>query len=313
MANTYTDTCVNYLGDLFLLGQSNTPFLNLIGGLNGGVRVVNSTEYAMAQGYSLPEAVQPAISEAASVTAPAATTITRSQEINTVQIFQEHVTVSYAKQGNADAISGVSLAGQVQPVRNELDFQIQAHMKKIAKNANYTFLHGAYQKATDNATAAKTRGVLTGITTNVIAASGTPQLDEDMLNDLFRKCANAGMDFTNAALFVDAYNKQKVTGIYKQFAPLDRNIGGMNIKQIETDFGNVMVVFEPTMAGTAALLDLGKIQAVAKNIPGRGQLFYETLAKTGAAENGQIYGELGIDYASEMFHGKITGLAVEAA
>ena len=101
--------------------------------------------------------------------------------------------------------------------------------------------------------------------------------------------------------------------MYGDYAEQDRNIGGKNIKQIETDFGNVMVVYEPTMAGTVALLDMGKIKPVAKDIPGKGQLFYEPLSKVGAGEQGQIYGELGIDYANEAFHGKITGLKSSAA
>lgn len=313
MAVAYTDTCVNYIGDLFQLGQADTPFLNMIGGLNGGVRVVNSTEFAMSQYWQLGTAAQPEIAEVDSMTAPTATTITRDQATNVVQIFQEQVSVSYSKLGNANAISGVALTGETQPVRNELDFQIEAHMKKIAKNANYTFLHGAYAAVTNNTTAVKTRGVVTAITTNAIAQTSTPQLTKAMLDELFLKCADNGMDFANAALFVNGYNKQIVSGMYGDYAEQDRNIGGKNIKQIETDFGNVMVVYEPTMAGTVALLDMGKIQPVAKDIPGKGQLFYEPLSKVGAGEQGQIYGELGIDYANEAFHGKITGLKASAA
>lgn len=313
MAVAYTDTCVNYIGDLFQLGQADTPFLNMIGGLNGGVRVVNSTEFAMSQYWQLGTAAQPEIAEADSMTAPTATTITRDQATNVVQIFQEQVSVSYSKLGNANAISGVALTGETQPVRNELDFQIEAHMKKIAKNANYTFLHGAYAAVTNNTTAVKTRGVVTAITTNAIAQTSTPQLTKAMLDELFLRCADKGMDFANATLFVNGYNKQIVSGMYGDYAEQDRNIGGKNIKQIETDFGNVMVVYEPTMAGTVALLDMGKIQPVAKDIPGKGQLFYEPLSKVGAGEQGQIYGELGIDYANEAFHGKITGLKASAA
>lgn len=44
-------------------------------------------------------------------------------------------------------------------------------------------------------------------------------------------------------------------------------------------------------------------------VPGKGVLFYEELSKTGAAEEGQIYGQLGLDYGPEEYHGTITGLA----
>lgn len=311
MTAALTGNCLNYIGDLFQLGQQDTPFLNMIGGLNG-IRRVNSTKFAMSQHWQLGNAVQPEISETASLTAPTATTITREQSTNVVQIFQEQVSVSYAKLGNYNAIAGLSVTGEEQPVKDEVDFQIEAHMKKVAKNANYTFLHGIFADEIDNATPVKTRGVVTAITTNAVAKTETPLLEKAMLDDLFLRCADAGMDFNNAALFVNGYNKQIVSSFYGDYAELDRNIGGKNIKQIETDFGNVMVVYEPTMAGTVALLDMGKIQPVAKSIPGKGELFYEELSKVGAGTQGMIYGELGIDYAHEAFHGKITGLKASA-
>ena len=35
----------------------------------------------------------------------------------------------------------------------------------------------------------------------------------------------------------------------------------------------------------------------------------EPLAKTGAGEKYQIFGQIGLDYGAEFLHGKITGLA----
>jgi hypothetical protein len=43
-------------------------------------------------------------------------------------------------------------------------------------------------------------------------------------------------------------------------------------------------------------------------IPGKGELFLEPLAKTGAAENSQLYGEWGLQYGPQTMHGEITGL-----
>ena len=40
--------------------------------------------------------------------------------------------------------------------------------------------------------------------------------------------------------------KQAITDLYG-YAPESRNVGGLNIKQIETDFGMVGVVFDPFM------------------------------------------------------------------
>lgn len=307
-----THNLPNFTGELFQLGQNTTPFLNLIGGLNGGnMPVVQSTEYAMGQGWKLDEASQPSISETASATAPEATNFTRAQETNVVQIYQRKINVSYSKMGDANTIAGINVLGEIQPVRNEKDFQITANMAQIAKDINHTFLHGVYQKPTDSDTAAKTRGVLSAIETNVVPNSEKVQLDKKMLNQLFRMYATNGADFNNAAILADAYNVQVLSELYS-VAPADRTIGGTAIKQIVTDFGNVMVVFEPTMNGTLGLFDLNKITPVLRNIVGKGVgLFYEDLAKVGAAETGMLYGEIGIDYTSESFHGKITNLVTE--
>lgn len=43
-------------------------------------------------------------------------------------------------------------------------------------------------------------------------------------------------------------------------------------------------------------------------LPGKGNFFLEPLSKTGAADKYQIYGQLGLDYGAEWYHGKLTGL-----
>lgn len=302
----------NYTGALFRLGQSTTPFLNLIGGISGGnVRTVNSTEFALNQNWKTNAPKQPAISEKASATAPEATHYKREQEYNVVQIFQEAVDITYSKMGDANTIAGINVLGGEQPVQNELDFQIKAHLAQIALDTNYTFLKGAYAKAATAEEANQSRGILTAITTNVVDNTSAVELTKDMMQKLFRTCADNGMNFDNAAILVNSYNKQKVSDIYG-LAPDDRNVGGVNINQIETDFGRVMIVYEPLMEGELGLFDMSKIRPVTRIIPNKGYgVFYEPLAKVGASERGQLYGELGLDYASEAFHGKITNLVKE--
>jgi hypothetical protein len=43
-------------------------------------------------------------------------------------------------------------------------------------------------------------------------------------------------------------------------------------------------------------------------IEGKGHFFTEPLAKTGAYDRVQIYGELGLEYGPEQFHGKIVDI-----
>jgi hypothetical protein len=318
MANTNNPAtvwnCPNYTGELYLIGANQTPFLNLIGGLQGGmVRTVSAFEFPLAQPWALESAAQPAVTETASLTAPDPWTYVRGQDNNTVQIFHRAVTVSYAKQSVtgaivADATTGLIDKNENQPVANERDFQIAAHMRQIAVNTDYTFLNGAYQQATNAGVAAKTRGIITAATTNTVAA-GAAQLSRNLFNQLIRTMAGNGAEFVNPVVFCGAYQKQKITEIYG-YAPEDRNMGGMNIKQIETDFAMLGVVWAPNVpASTLLVADLAFCSPVFLPVPEKGVLFYEELSKTGAAEKGQIYGQIGLDYGPEEYHGTITGLA----
>ena len=305
--------CPNYTGELFMIGANQTPFLNMIGGLQGNrIKVVAGFQFPLAQPWALESASQPAITETASLTAPDPWTYVRGQDVNTCQIWQRQVSVSYAKQSvvgqvSADATTGVDITDE-QPVSNERDFQIMAHMRQLSLNIDYTFLNGAYQQATDADTAAKSRGVITAATTNTVDASSAT-LSKALVDQLLRTMAGNGSEFLNPVVFVNAFQKQKLSDIYG-YAPEDRNVGGYNIKQIETDFAVLGIVWAPNVpAATLLIADLAVCAPVFLPVPDKGVLFYEELSKTGASEKGQIYGQIGIDYGPEEYHGTITDLA----
>lgn len=299
--------CPNYIGELFMVGAEKTPFLNMAGGLAGSrAKKYGSFQFPMAQPWSLEAASQPSISETASLTAPTPVSYVRGQDINTAQIYHRQVSVSYSKQSVTGEFSGLSIEG-TQPVRNERDFQIQAHLKQVSKDAEYTFLQGTYQAATDAGTAAKTRGIITGTTTNAVAA-GSTDLSKAQIDELLRTMADNGAEFEQPVIFVNSLQKQRLTNIYA-YAPEDRNVGGVNIKTIETDFAILGVVYAPRMpTDTLLVADMSVVYPVFVEVPGKGVLFYEELARTGASEKGQIYGQMGLDYGPEEYHGKITGL-----
>ena len=208
----------------------------------------------------------------------------------------------------ADATTGLVDKNESQPVINERDFQIAAHMRQIAVNVDYTFLNGAYQKATDAGTAAKSRGIITAAVSNSVNAAGA-KLTRDLVNELIRTMAGTGSQFMNPVIFVNAFQKQMISEIYG-YAPQSRNVGGMNINQVETDFAVLGVVWAPNVpTSTLLIADLAMCNPVFLPVPERGVLFYEELSKTGASEKGQIYGQIGLDYGPEEMHGKITNLA----
>jgi len=302
---------LNYLGELFLVGAYQTPFLNMAGGVGGqNSKVTRSFQFPIASPWSLTSASQPAITEAASVSSNTATTVTRAQDLNTVQIFQETIEVSHAKLSTYGEISGLSSTDTTadQMVKNELEFQKMAHMKQIAIDMDYSFLNGAYQAASDASTAAKTRGIITACSTNTVAASSAT-LSKTLIDELLRTMAGNGSVFENMVFFVNAFQKQKLSDIYG-YAPEDRNVGGVNIKQIETDFAQIGVVYAPNIpAATLLCADMNYVSAVTCPVPGKGTLFYEDLGQTAASQKGQMYGQFGLDYGPEEYHGTLTGLA----
>lgn len=299
----------NYAGDLFTADPINTPILTAIGGLTGGVQTENF-EFTTDSQYSMPEAAQPAISEQASLAAPTANGFVRGQNTNVTQIFHEKVSISYVKESNRGRMSGLNTAGQQNNAPSEKDFQIARTLEKIARDAEYTIINGVYAKATAANVANKTRGMLAlcageGGTT---VAAGSKALTKAIMQSLFKAMYDAGAIFSNMVLWVNSHQKQIITDIYS-YAPTDRNIGGTNIKQIETDFGNIGISLNRFMPQTAVLAaEMSVVAPVFQPVPAKGNFFYEELAKTGASEEGQIFGQFGLDHGPAFMHGSITGL-----
>ena len=301
----YTDRAdANYLGDLFLIGANQTPFLNMIGGLSGG-KSYNSFNFPVAQPWSLSAASQNAQSEAVAAAAGMPTTITRAQNYNVAQIMKYDVATSYAKQSTTGEYSGIQVIGN-QPVQDELAFQKAGAFRQMAVDVEYSFLQGAYVASSVPATEQTTRGIIAATSTNEVAAGAT-DLDKDLIQELLRTMAAAGSQFANPVIFVNAFQKQQLSDVYG-YAPEDRNIGGVNIKQIETDFAMLGIVYAPQMAtDTMLIADLSVCAPVFVPYEGQAVSWTDT-AVVAAQKGGFFYTQIGLDYGPEEYHGKITGL-----
>jgi hypothetical protein len=262
---------------------------------------------------------QPAISETASLTAPSAVSPVLAQKRNAAQIYQEAVDISYKKLSTTERRASDVVHSSVgywaqESMNNQNDLKnkhIGYGLQKIARDANYTFLNGTFQLSTASSVASKTRGVITGVTSSAIAASSAT-LDKAILQNLFRQVVDnsGGRGYQQTPiLFMNAFQKQKISDIYG-YQPDDWNIGGVNIQTIITDFGRVGVVYDSMVpTDTVAFIATAACKPVFCTVPGKGRIFFEDLAKAGAADKGQLYGQMGIDYVNEQLHGKITGLA----
>ena len=304
----------NYAGELFTASPTKTPFLSMIGGLTGGMKTEND-EFATGVLFEFPDASQPSISETASETAPASTLISRDQETNVTQIFQETITLTYAKMANRGKLSGLNSANQSANPTNELDWQVARKLEKMARDIEYTFLNGSYQKADSAAVANKTRGMFALCSEGTTIDGGGTALSLALLKQLYKSMADAGAAFDNMVLFANSHQKQAITELYESQLgynqPALRNVGGMNITEIETDFFKMGVVYDPFVPADSILIaDIGNIAPVFQEVPNKGVLFLEDLAKTGAAEKKQIYGQIGLAHGPSFLHGSITNLAV---
>jgi Family of unknown function (DUF5309) len=299
----------NYVGELFNLTPNETPFLAMIGGLSGGESVASkrftwqTTDNAAAS--------QPAVLEGADYVYSGRD---RAEVFNVVQIFQEAVQVSYTRQATTGQLgnlpSGSPAASSIlgtQPVMNEMGQQIRLKREKIARDAEYTFLQGTFAEPNDNATARRTRGLIPAITTNVVAAGATA-LSKAQIDTLLRTMFNNGAPLSRPVILLNAFQKQAFSNIYG-YAPESRNVGGVNITSVETDFGILGIQVDRHMpTDTVLIAELSVIAPVFLLIPGKGFLFLDQIAEVGSYDREGIYGEMGLRYGPESWSGKITGL-----
>lgn len=294
---------------LYNTGNARTPLLSMIG---GNPLYTNSTEFVLGQTYANEEGDIPEISETASLTAPDPTYVTRSQATNVTQIFHEALAISYAKQSNMGTLSGANIAGQEANPQSELDFQVARKMDKIARSIEKTFIQGTYNKATADGEVNKTRGLVSAITTNVIDMQ-SKALDMWAINDMLVKIKEHGGDITNLTLLCNTIQISQINGSaieagFEVGTPYN-NAFGIRITDVICPAGTVhMAEGEFLPSGTALVLNMPAIHPVEQPVPGKGNFFLEDLAKTGAGEKKQIFGQIGLDYGMEFLHGKFTNI-----
>lgn len=304
---------LNYAGVLASASPTKTPFYTTIAGTTlGGGYQIQSQDFSTSVEYELPTAAQPAVSENDSVTAPAPVEVTREQMENVTQIFHESFALTDVKRSSMHQMSGLNVAHDNPNPPSEKDFQVNQKLKKIARDIEFTFLQGQYQKATSAAMPNKTRGMIELCSTgNTIATTGA--LTSALLNQLYKTMADNGASFDNMLIFVNSSIKQALTQVYASQVgfglPPDRNYGGLNIMAFECDFFKGGIVYDPFMPqDTLLLADVEHIAPVYQPVPDKGNFYEEELGRTGAATQWQIFGQIGLDHGPQFLHGTITGI-----
>lgn len=305
----------NFVGDLFNISPEDTPLLSAIGGLTGG-RQANDKHFEW-QFYDLRDA-SASRQRLEGADAPEAEGRVRANASNVVEIHQESVSISYTRQSVGNTGGYQTTARGTSPVANEMAWQMDQQLKQVARDVELSFTIGSYQSPDDNLTPRKTRGILEAITTNVIDLDGAALTEEDV-NDLFQMAYDNGgiQEGETRTLVGGSAMRRQLTKIFLKSgnstaasAPPTRTVGGVALQTIVTDFGlaNLMTSrYFPT--GTLAALSLEELAPRFLLVPGKGYFFWEPLAKTGSADNSQLYGEIGLEYGNQRKHGKIVNAA----
>ena len=75
--------------------------------------------------------------------------------------------------------------------------------------------------------------------------------------------------------------------------------------------GVAVALFDTMPTGTAVLFDPSIMAPVHQMVPGKGNFFLEQLAKTGAGETYQIFGQIGLDHGPEWMSAKFTNISTD--
>ena len=303
----------NYHGELYQVSPTDTPFLSAIGGLSGGKRT-KSVEFEWQTVDRRASSANNVALEGA--TAPTGVARARSNVSNVVEIHQSAVEISYTRQAATGMYSGINIGVDDNPVTDELTMQIMAELQSIAVDVEQSFLTGTYQKPANNSTPRKTRGLLSAIATNVNANGGTGRaltkaIVDATLQTMFTNGAPLTQDTT--VFMTGPGQKVALSNLYAtpnlNQPTMTRNIGGVAVDTVITDFGTFGVMLNRNMpTGQIGVVDLSVCAPVFLEIPGKGLLFAEMLSKVGASEKWQIYGEVGLEYGPETYHGLIKDL-----
>lgn len=306
-------SALNYSGALFNKGNTATPLSTLIG---ANRKTTNSKEFAVGQGYTVAGGTQPEITEAGSLTAPDATFITRGQITNVTQIFHESVYTSYVKDANMGELAALNIAGQAANPADEMDFQIQARMQKIANDIEATFVAGAYSKAAAVGEANKSRGVLTAVVDDNIVLADGGTLGLWTVAEAMQRLYSANAPTDGLVLLADSVSLYQLNADAVAngltIADTGREVNGINIKTLITPLGEVGVLLGKYLpAGTVGLINPGVMAPVEQPHPEKGNFFLEEIGKVGAGTKYQIFGMVGLDHGPGWYHAKITGLSEE--
>jgi hypothetical protein len=171
-----------------------------------------------------------------------------------------------------------------------------------------------FKVGTSSGGSALTLGTATGL---AFTKPWATALTGDVINDLLQLAYDNGgiSEQHTATLLCNSVQKRAITkayaSAYGQYTETSRTVGGVNMTTVTTDFGTLNVMLDRHMPqDTIAAVSLEQCSPAFLSVPNKGHFFEEPLAKTGAADNSQLYGEIGLEYGNEKTHAVMSGLVI---
>lgn len=225
------------------------------------------------------------------------------------------VSAAASKVGAAATTDIITLASHGQSIGDLIVFTNIGATTGVAISTNYyviadSFTTGQFKiSTTRGGTAVDITGA--GNVTWPAYAPLTKDLVDQMLQTVYD---NGGISEQGmATLLVGSAQRRKVTAAYTSSSyvtkELTGNLGGVTVDRLNTDFGVLNVMLDRAMpVNSLAVVSMEQCRPVFLEIPDKGHFFAEPLARTGAKDRVQIYGEVGLQYGNQMAHGKMTNL-----
>ncbi|MEV1204438.1 SU10 major capsid protein [Microbispora rosea] len=172
-----------------------------------------------------------------------------------------------------------------------------------------------FKVSTSSGGSALTLGTATGL--SYIVPSTNALTTDDVDNLLQMAYDNGGIsEQATATLLVNSIQKRAITKAYAEaygkavpITEATRTVGGVTVNTVVTDFGTLNVMMDRHVPqDTIIVCSLEQLMPVFLSIPGKGVFFEEPLAKTGASDEVQLYGEIGLKWGNERTHGVMNGL-----
>lgn len=158
-----------------------------------------------------------------------------------------------------------------------------------------------------------TIGTATVAYTTVIASNA---LSTDTYGEHFQRVYDAGgLSGGNTVVLLGSTQKRNMSNVYAsawaKATPVRGNIAGVNVTQVESDFGILNLMLDRYVPPDAIVTTtLDELAPVFLETPGKGHFFAEPLAKTGSSDDVQLYGEVGLAFGAPLHHGVLRGLPV---